>query len=167
MIATLLRAFWGVSILRLGPQDIPFSSALLMLATLSNVGMSVAIAHLRLPLDYSLMVAALELVVLFGLTSSLLYVAQRRQRIVQTLTALMGSGTIISAIALVLMLALPALPQPARLTIFIWNQLVIAHVLAHALSTRFLIGVCLAIGYALFLIQFINFVGRILATAAA
>jgi len=52
----------------------------------------------------------------------------------------MGAGTLIGSFVLVLLLLFPALPQPARVVIFLWNLFVMTHILRHALDTRFIIG---------------------------
>ena len=78
----------------------------------------------------------------------------------------MGAGTLIGSFVLVLLLLFPALPQPARVVIFLWNLFVMAHILRHALDTRFIIGFFISFGYAVFLIQLVVFIDRLLRAAA-
>ncbi|MGR8920836.1 MAG: hypothetical protein ACU85V_14570 [Gammaproteobacteria bacterium] len=157
---TLLRAFWSLSTLRLAPQDIPRSTALLALATLANVSLSTAINQIQLPLGSALLVAGLEMLVLFGLSSALLFYLSFGARIVQTLTALMGCGALIGAVVLGLMAVLgPDIPTGLRVLVFLWNLLVMAHILRHALNVHFVLAFFIAVGYAIFLLQVIVFIG--------
>lgn len=165
-LATLTRAFWGICSFRLAPQDIPRTPALLGLTTISNLVVSTAINQLKLPLGSSILVALLEVFVLTALTAALLFSFARVARTVQILTALMGAGTLIGSFVLVLLLLFPALPQPARVVIFLWNLFVMAHILRHALDTRFIIGFFISFGYAVFLIQLVVFIDRLLQAAA-
>ena len=164
-LATLAKAFWGICTFRLAPQDIPRSIALLCITSVANVVLSTLINQLKLSLASSVLVALIEIVVLFGLTTALLYSFSRTQRAVQTLTALMGAGALIGSLVLALLLLFPALPQPARVAIFVWNLFIMAHILRHALETRFIVGFFVAIGYAIFLIQLVVFIDRLLRPA--
>ncbi len=164
-LATLAKAFWGVCTLRLAPQDIPHSTALLCVTSGANLLLSTVINQLNLSFGSSVLVALLEIVVLFGLTIALLFSFSRTQRAVQTLTALMGAGALIGALVLALLLLFPALPQPARLAIFMWNLLIMAHILRHALETRFIVGFFIAMGYAIFLLQLVVFIDQMLRPA--
>ena len=166
-LATLIHAFWGMCTFRLAPQDVPASTVLLGVASVANVLLSTLINQMKIPLGSSVLVALLEILVLFGLTSALLFVMSRAARIIQTLTALMGTGTLIGALVLIVLIIFPTLPQPVRMAIFLWNLFVMAHILRHALDTRFIIGFFIAIGYAIFLIQLVVFVDRLLAAAPA
>jgi hypothetical protein len=160
----LLRAFWQICLLRLAPQAVPRSGVLLVLAALINLALSVSINSLQLPFRYALLIALLEMAVLIGLTAALLYAFNRSARLQQTLTALMGSGAVIGAIVLVLFLALTDLPPLPRLAVFLWNLLVMGHVLRHALNMHLIAGFFMAIGYAVVLRQLIVLLDRVLTT---
>lgn len=166
-LTNLVRAFWGVSTFRVAPQDIPASTALMFLTTVLNVLLSVLIYQLRLPLVSSFLVAMLELIVLYGLTCALLYSFSKTVRIVQTMTALMGSGAILGAIVFLMVVAIPVMPLPLRIGILVWNLCIMAHVLRHALNTRFFVGLLVAVGYAFTLNQVVVFVDHLIASAAA
>lgn len=166
-LGTLIGAFWAMCTFRLAPQALPASTALLGLTTLSNLVLSTLINQVRLSLGSSLFVAVLEMAVVVALTVALLHAFSRGPRTVQTLTALMGTGTVIGALVFVVLVALPALPPAIRLAIFLWNLLVMAHILRHALDTPFFVGFLVAVGYAVFLIQLVVFIDRLLAPLPA
>jgi hypothetical protein len=147
----LADAFWRLSTFRLRPQDLPRSTVLLALATAANVFISIVISAL---LDMPAVNASVETCVLIGMTAALLYAFARGGRIVQTLTALMGTSTVIGVIVALLIIAFhhppqSVLPQALRIAIFLWNMFVIAHILRHALDTVFILGCVIAFAYAL------------------
>ena len=128
----------------------------------ANTALSTLINQIGHPLGPALRTALLEMVVLTGLTCAVLYALARTGRIVQSLTALMGAESVIGGLVFVSMVAIPALPPLLHLGIFLWNVAVIAHVLRHALDTRFMVGVLFAIGYAFTLNQLEVFVANLL-----
>ena len=149
------------------PQDIPASTALLTVTTAANYLTSTVINKIQLPLNSSLAVAFIEIAVIISLIATLLFVASRPRRLVQTLTALMGAGTVIGVIVWLVLLAFPALPQSARLAFFVWNVSIMAHVLRHALETHVAVGFLIALGYAIFLIMLVVFFGQMLGAQSA
>ena len=166
-VLTLTSAFWGVCTFRVRPQDIPASTMLLAVATAAKYLTSTAINKIQLPLDSSLAIASIEITVILSLTATLLFVASRQRRLLQTLTALMGAGTVIGVIVWSVLLAFPALPQSARLAFFVWNVSIMAHILRHALETHLAVGFLVALGYAAFLIMFVVFVAQMLGAQPA
>ena len=122
--------------------------------------------------DESMIATLLELVVLIGLTVAILYSYSRSHRIVQTLTALMGTGALIGTLALILLIVFQTSPVPSGVgtllmwAIFVWNLSVVAHILRHALDAHFVIGFLIAIGYTVFLNQFRVFIDQILGSAS-
>ncbi len=167
-LLAILRAFAGICIFRLAPQDIPRSSALLAVTTFGNVALSVVIYGLESPLGDALLKALLETAVLFATTFVLLFLLSYGRRLMQTLTALMGTGAILGGVALLTMLLAPVLPPELGLAIlrvnFLLNLLVIAHILRHAVSTWFPIGLLLAFGYAILVNKSFTIINAMLGT---
>lgn len=150
----LIRPFVSLCLLRLRPQDLPASSLLLALAALAYTACT-AIAHSALlsPLDAAIGGVA-DALLLCGLTLSLLCLHRRWARAVQTLTALAGTGTVTTLVAIpflswrvsVMRAGDPAGVELAFIAmIVIWNLAIIAHILRHALSTSFPGAVVIAI----------------------
>lgn len=149
----LASLFWNICLLRAGPQDVPASRELLAVV----LGLSVA-SNLIFVLGRTSPIEALVFVVsalgiLLGLVYLLLAVFGYRERSLQTLTALGGSGLVLSVLAVpVLFLALlvPGSANPFAwllLLLNVWGLVVIAHVLRHALSVHIVQGGLLALGY--------------------
>lgn len=170
-LLVLLRTFGGLCTFQVAPQDLPRSNTLLAATTLANMGLSVVIYALESPLGQALFKAALETAVLFGLTFVLLFLLSYGRRLTQTMTALMGCGALLGAIALLTMVLAPALPTDLGLALlrvnFLLNLLVIAHILRHAVGTWFLVGLLFALGYALLLNKFFMLADALLGVAPA
>lgn len=167
LLSTLLAAFWRMCCLRMAPQDLPRAHNLMIVTMLANASLTTLVNQLVGPLPQAVRLAALELLVMAGLTSALLYAFARRGRIVQTITALMGTGSVIGAAMLLAMIFVPQLPQSAHFVFFLWNIVVIGHILRHAFDTPLVVGVMSALGYAFLLSQLELFVNRLLIVAPA
>jgi hypothetical protein len=144
---------------------------LLGLTSILNFAVSIIINKITLPpnsptVSSAVLTASIEFLMLCGLTSAVLYGLAKTARIAQTLTALMGSGVIIGTAVLLALALTPQLPEALRLAIFLWNLAVMAHILRHALNIHFAIAFCVAVGYALVLVELIMLVARLLQPAA-
>jgi hypothetical protein len=98
-------------------------------------------------------IALLELAMLTVFVVLLLYLLGKPARIRQTLSALTGAGTLLGLPALLLVIAAPeqeASPlSMAWLMLLVWNLLVTAHIMRHALSSSLAIGLAVALLYIL------------------
>lgn len=157
----LLNQFWMICLLRSGPQDLPTSYPLLkfalfaymfsgLLFLLSGVG--------TLGVYQAVVLVALDTALLAGLTYLVLRVLNYQPRFMQTLTALAGAGAVLQLIALPLGWwfawaetadASVQLPALLWLVLMVWSLAVTGHILRHALSVSFGIGVLCALGYLL------------------
>ncbi|MFO8025955.1 hypothetical protein [Thiohalophilus sp.] len=152
----LVARFWEICLLRKGPEDIPHSPPLLLVLLL----LGYAVDNLRVNLLLAGVTAwqlagiiILHTLLMLSITAGLLSLFGYRARIVQTLTALTGTGIILS----LLMLPLDFITHqnPDNLTMAtllimamqIWSLVIVGHVLSHALSVHRLTGVIIAIGY--------------------
>lgn len=154
----VLHLFVDILLLRAGPQDVPASPALLMLAMLASVATS-----LLLTLEsFSGGDAALRVTVELGL-SALLLVALlafhgHRARFVQSFTAICGTGAILGLVAWPLFGIVLSRPTEDNLAVlsllmlwllFGWSIVVVGHILRHALEIGWFRGLLLALAYAL------------------
>lgn len=170
-LVQLLQPFALICVLRYRPQQLPVSPFLLGL-TLGAYALSSIIALLALGIAPApaLLAGPIAATVIAALTTGLLYLRNLRERTVQTLTALCGSGVVLNIIAFPLALSLRpsdtgiATNQIAAITLsllMLWSFAVTAHVLRHALSASFLMGLAYAIVFHLasdFLLEvFIDF----------
>jgi len=161
----LVRMFTAICLLRAAPQDLPASRVLLGL----TLGLYLLFTWLLAIPAYgearAIQVALLDTVLLIAFIQVLLYLLGRGARILQTLTAMAGSGSLLSLLALPLVLwgqpsqadeQVSGLLLYAWLLLLVWNLLVAGHILRHALSTTFGIGIGVALLYVLFSMQLVT-----------
>ena len=162
-LLALIRPFVDICLLRTGPQDLPASSTLLGLTlaayTLSNLVGGIVSFGVKDAVAASLLDTGL----LVALTASVLCAHRLRARVVQTLTALAGCGTLLMLIAIPLswvqlstgpdnQLGLASL---MFLALWVWNLVVFGHILRHALSAPLFVGLIVAgIFFAVFYMTF-------------
>jgi hypothetical protein len=108
--------------------------------------------------------AALDLGLLVVFVLSILYLQNKTARINQTLSAMAGTGAVLGVCALPLVILvqqdqsaeqIPAVLTLLWLVLLIWNLLVMAHIMRHALSSSFAIGLGASLLYALVSMQII------------
>ena len=154
----LIKMFWDICAVKAAPQDLPVSSFLLGLALLAYLVTGAVVAAFQWPLAQAIPAALLDTVFLTVLSRVLLWARMLSGRFVQTLTALAGSGAVMTVIALPLVLwqsfvgvtdaNAPTLPSWLLMIWMIWNVVVVGHILRHALSTVLPLGIGLAAVYA-------------------
>jgi hypothetical protein len=126
------------------------------------------ISVLVLSMSYGMLagsqVALVELLLLTAFIFVLLYLTGKTGRLIQTLSAMTGTGSLLGVFALPLVFfsapvkadtPLPALLSVAWLLLLLWNLLVSAHIMRHALSSSFSIGAGVSLLYMLISMQFI------------
>ena len=155
----LLNQFWMICLLRSGPQDLPAAYPLLKL-TLFAYGLSGLVFLLggvgNLNLPQAALLVVVDIALLAVLTYLVLHAVHHLPRFTQTLTALAGTGALLQLIALPLGVwftwaeaagASGQFPALLWLLLMIWSLTITGHILRHALSVSFGIGVLCALGY--------------------
>lgn len=160
-----LVLLWQICLLRLGPQDLPYSkpqcAAVVLLSLLFN-----AIAVLLIGGHFIVLLYLPLLVALYvGFVWALLAFKHQTERFVQTVTALRGTDAILSALSLpvvLLQVLVPGLPaillQILWLILVIWTLSVTGHILKNALNVSMLMGVALAITLMLLVNSLLNLI---------
>ena len=157
---SLIRFFIQLCLLRARPQDLPASPVLLWLTTAVNIGLGALISVATFGgFGASLGASALDAAVLAAFIALMLRFRNHPERFVQTLTAAMGIGALVSAIGLPLQWLVPDDPQNAGgaaqvallllQLLSLWVLVVLGHVLRHALDTLLPLGIGLAFAYTL------------------
>ncbi|MBD3669209.1 MAG: hypothetical protein HUJ29_00405 [Gammaproteobacteria bacterium] len=146
----LIITLWTICTLRYGPQVLPGTRNTLywvlglhlVIGTLYNLVFADVLYALQMEL------AALLISYVFVRVALLL--GNRNERFNQTLTALLGSDVIISAVGLLLVnvlmlgLGLEALWTSTSLLLMAWSFIVAAHIFRHSFSTHFAVGSLIA-----------------------
>lgn len=153
----IVRPFLMIALLRAGPQDLPASVPLLLLALMVYVllGTGIAIPYYDVPL--AILQAVGDAVLLSGFCWLILRLRVRAARLAQSLTALAGTGVIIGACLFVPTLVLAHAGEAGPLAGFAsllylglvcWLLLVWGHIFRRALDLDWLgWGVLAALAY--------------------
>ena len=160
----LIRAWFDICLFRKGPQDLPASGFLSGLSLACYVLVSFLVASASSGIVAGVQLAALDVLLLIVFVSVLLYLQTKTERLGQTLSAMAGSGSLMGLFAVPLVLLVdPGLPADqlsplltgSWLSLLVWNIFVMAHIMRHALSTSFAVGLGAAVLYALVSMQIV------------
>jgi len=156
----LFLAFFDICRLIKRPQDIPESKNLLTLCLVVYGVLSILLATLSQPADAAVLSGVLEVILIMIFSLALLQIRGKSPRWTQTVTALAGTGIIISLIALPLYVIIgvggsdeisSSTGQAFGLLLLAilacWNIMVMAHILRHALDVNFVLAIVFAITY--------------------
>jgi hypothetical protein len=147
--------------LRRSPQDVPYSTALLVLLIAGGIAIDVASGFLIENASNVLARSLLSSALVLSLCWIALAVRGLTNRYVQTATALAACGVAFSLLALPVVWMMGALPIPpeapkphqvllgwAMLGLLLWSLAVNAHILRNALDGPFALGLALATAWA-------------------
>jgi hypothetical protein len=149
----LLKFFFELALLRRGPQDLPASSALLvLLAALSVVIGSANGAEIFGGLRPALGANLLDLLLTMLLLFVLLQIRGHLPRWQQTATAFFGLGVLVGLIMLAVrrpaeLFGITPLAVLVELVLAVWLHVALGNVLRHALGIPLLAGVVIVFAY--------------------
>jgi hypothetical protein len=143
------RLYTDLLFLRVNPQDLPYSRALLAGALIAHVTADMLGALDWLPLGSALVAGVLDTLLLVAIVHTLLMLRNFGNRAVQTLSALAMAGAIIGIGAWGITGIVPGdLPQWLTWVPFVlWYLMVFAHVLKQALEIPFPAALALGVLY--------------------
>jgi len=147
----LLQTFLDIALWRKGPQDLPASRFLALLVLLVYVLASFVQVHLfKLPLRSAVLIITVDVAMLAGWLWLVLAFFGRRQRFVQTVTALLGVGLLLTLVdigvrALQLALGAGDLASFWLLLRFFVMALIMGRIFMHALDRGLLTGMALTV----------------------
>jgi len=152
----IFKVFIDIAMLRRSPEDLPASRVLFTraLAVYAFTGMllfQMQIAEIQAAILELVVVLALEL----GYFMVLLQVMGKGPRVLQTLTAVAGTGALLTAAGLPLHywiqtapqgVAVSDIPKVGVLVLLLWSFLVGGHILSKALEIPLIAGIVLVVG---------------------
>jgi hypothetical protein len=153
-LRAIVNPFVQICLLRQGPQDLPTSGILLAIALAAHLLMTVLLSNVSLGASSAIFWGVLNTALMVVLTVAVLYLQRRNARVVQTLTALAGTGAVITLVALPISGWLHGADQAAGeggfallLVLFLtgWSLAVVGHIFRHALSVPYFMGLVLAV----------------------
>ncbi len=165
-IKTLFTSFIEICLFRLGPQDLPSSTFFLGIIFVISTLLALLLNLINLSFQHAILAVIINLAIVIIITQLILRLYNKPMRFVQTLTAQLGAGIVISIVAApVIVMLVYAEKNDVDMTagvilwliLFLWEMAVTAHILRHALSTSFLQGFLMAILYPLIYFQLIDF----------
>jgi len=149
----LIRLFLDIGLLRKGPQDGPASILLLAFTVSANLAVGTGLAFLEADGAEALAQSLVGVLLLAGFLWVTLNFTGKAPRLLKTATAAFGCDTLISLVAIPILLwarltpGAPGMAGMLLLVLMLWQMTVIGHILRHALSVSFLAGLGLALGY--------------------
>ncbi len=156
----LFLAFFDICRLIKKPQDIPESKNLLTLCVVVYGFLSILLASLSQPVEHAILAGVVEVILIMIFTLAILQASGKSSRWTQTVTALVGTGIIISIIAFPVYILIgvgdlnkveassgQSIGLMLLAALACWNIAIMAHILKHALETNFAIALFLAITY--------------------
>jgi hypothetical protein len=153
----LFRVFWDIVVFRRGPRDVPPSLALLATLAVLYAATSVVQARVMFAPVLALTCAIADLGLTCAVFAVALMVRGRRHRLVQTLSAVLGSGALLSLPLIALMSARSGVadadPRAFLLSVAlvpfeIWYLFVMGHIARLALEVTLFTGMAIAMTYA-------------------
>ena len=139
------QAYVSMCLLRLRPQDMPASSALLLVSAIACTATSFLLNAIDLALPEALLLAVTGTLVVVAVVIGMLALIQRLDRASQTLSALFGTSVVLFVPAWPLLSWMSELRAAGQrsdvaetlwLLLFVWSLFVMAHIFRNALSTR-------------------------------
>jgi len=156
MLITLWRSFFAICCFRSGPQDLPVSRELLALCLSAYAFSSFLLTLSTQPVATAIFSGLIDAALLAVISHGMLWLWRLPERWWQLTTALSGTGVLFSlaAIPLSYLLAFSGNDHPLNLllvllviSLLVWNIGVMAHIMRHALSSSFAMGVFIALIY--------------------
>ncbi len=158
-------SWWEQLLLKRAPQQDAYSPAALAAALLMYLLVDLAQVSSGSPAKGAWAVALTDTAVTVIFAAAVLSLAAKTQRLVQTLTALAGTGALLGLLGLPLIWqvartqeagAAPTLLAVGWVLLVAWSVVVQAHIFRHALSTRFGYGLLLAVLHSLIAVSVLS-----------
>ncbi|MDP6182681.1 MAG: hypothetical protein QF609_02580 [Gammaproteobacteria bacterium] len=156
MGSSLAGAFWELCLLKRRPQDIPFSPFLFKVVVCGYFLRCTAINLVGFPFAEAILLGAVMTVLLLAVFEVLLLIRGYRKRMLQTVTAMMGTKLVLFPAAFALRYWFHIIEQSGTrsdlagylwVLLFVWGLFIAAHILRHALNARLIVGFFIAIAY--------------------
>jgi hypothetical protein len=148
-MSLILKLFFDICLLRANAENVPASRALLIISVLAYFVLSLAITFIEGNLSKIVAIILVGFILVIALAQAGLWIRSFLNRSVQTITALAGTGTIFCILTwpLALLGEHWIFARYLLLLIFIWDIIVVGHILRNALSLPFWAGIGISVFY--------------------
>lgn len=153
----LLKLFFNICLLRSKPQDVPASNALMLSMLLATIASGVpAIIGAVGGLAPALVIGLIDVVLILVLLKIFLRLTGLSSRLLQTATALFGTGVIINMLSIPIQLMLDVSSENSAnqflgalfyFVLLAWSLVIMGHILRHSFKLQLSSGVLVAMGY--------------------
>ncbi len=157
-LLTLIKTLFGIVLTRRGPEDLPHSLLLFYVTVVLWFGtMILAVLAIENFTARSVLIAVGSWLISLASYTGVVFLAGHQPRLLQTLTAIVGAGAVISFLQ-VSVLGVAADGANARIAqvivelLLFWSVYVESHIIARAISRELLLGIVIAI--AVFIFQY-------------
>jgi hypothetical protein len=153
-----LKAFWDIALWRRDPSHLPDSTTLMVVAASAYAALSAVQSWMLYGTDQLLARTAADLALSVLLVWLLLVLTRRSHRFRQTVTAVLGTGALLSPVVILLLAlrapaaanhALALLVWAGSVGVILWYTFILGHIVRAALDTGLVTGVALAVAYVL------------------
>ncbi|MDH4276371.1 MAG: hypothetical protein OEW08_15175 [Gammaproteobacteria bacterium] len=155
-MGAFIRLSWRLCTLEVTPQDLHYSRSLQTLSIAAYFLLGLAVNAVFQSWGIAAVVSALDTGLLIGIAYAALWVRDMPQRATQTTTALAVSGVVLGLIALPIYIALRDatgilldINSLLSLGLVIWQIIIVAHILRHALAVPFMAASVISLVYAI------------------
>jgi hypothetical protein len=162
-LKTIINAFWQIALFRAGPDSLPDSRPLLVLAMVVYILVDITVILTLYPRHALPPLLLVDVGFLLLWCAGILRLFGFAQRIQQTLIALFGTGALLQLLAFPLS-AWPSFGLPIEIPLFLrvlvsvaillWSVSVYGHIFAKAISRSMGIGISFAIIYFIVIYEF-------------
>ncbi|MCP4076293.1 MAG: hypothetical protein GY744_08925 [Gammaproteobacteria bacterium] len=154
-----LKHYLQLSVFSSSPAKLPFSPASVILTLVAYITVGELLLGAERGLLSIIIQIGIEVLILFTITFIVLKITRKPERLLQTLSALIGVSLIISLVSLLIMSALPdssnadeinPLIIQANIILLLWNLAAISLIFKRAFEIRTLTAGIIAFNYFLF-----------------
>jgi len=151
----VLSVFLQIALLRQRPDILPASSFLFGVLVIVNLLVGVANFLIDFNVIQSILRTIVDIVISLGFVYLILLAANKSQRSLQTMIAMLGVSAILNVLSFPLLLILPSGPSAAGLAgvmlyaLFFWHIVIMGHIYRHALSISLPTGLLITVAYVL------------------
>ena len=156
-LLTLFKTLFGIALTRRGPEDLPHSLLLFYVTVVLWFGtIMLAVVAIENFTARSVLISVGSWLISLASFTGVVTLAGHRPRLLRTLTAIVGTGAVISFLQVCVLAA--AASANARIggviaeLLLFWSVFVESHIIARAISRELLLGIVIAI--AVFIFQY-------------
>ena len=154
----IVKAFWQIALFRRGPEDLPDSQPLLLLACAVYMLVDIFVILALYPSEALVPLLLADVGFLALWSAAVLHLFKFAARLQRTLTALYGVGALLQVLASPLTLSSAGIPMNLQiagsLIILLWSVAVYGHIYSRALTRPLGIGLMFSIIYFIVIYKF-------------